>query len=353
MKKTILPICTFFLVLSCDKDKNDPYADLKFENVVTEVSENVTAATYNDLSLKSDALYNALVSFTQNPTEEGLTTCKNLWKEARGAWEMSEGFLYGPVATDNIDPRIDSWPIDFNGVETVLNGTLDLSNQENINALDEALKGFHPIEYILWGTDGNKTIAQFTAREKEYLVALGLNLKSLTTYLSDSWNKNMSSTFYHQFINPSLTNDYYESYRMVSEQMVQAMIDICEEVADGKIGEPFTLQDASLEESPYSSNSITDFTNNMKSIQNVYLGKYSTDGKGMEDFVRKYNLSLDSKIKNHINAAIASLGNVTQPFGQAIFTQQVQVQNAIEAIENLKTVLEEELLPFVQQHVTN
>ncbi|NCA22267.1 MAG: hypothetical protein EBS86_14155, partial [Crocinitomicaceae bacterium] len=92
---------------------------------------------------------------------------------------------------------------------------------------------------------------------------------------------------------------------------------------------------------------------NIICVQNVYLGKYSTDGKGLEDLVRKYNLTLDNTIKTKINNAIAALGTVTDPFGTAISTQQVQVQNAIDAIDELKEVLELQLLPFVQQKVTN
>ena len=135
--------------------------------------------------------------------------------------------------------------------------------------------------------------------------------------------------------------------------MVNGMIDICEEVATGKIGEPYHLQDPSLEESPYSSNSMVDFKNNIISIQNAYLGKYNVDGKGLEELVRTYNLTLDAHIKTKINNALAALSTVTDPFGTALSTQQVQIQNSIDAIEELKDILESELLPFIQQKVTN
>jgi uncharacterized iron-regulated protein len=132
--------------------------------------------------------------------------------------------------------------------------------------------------------------------------------------------------------------------------MVNAMAGICDEVANGKIGEVYAAQDPSLEESPFSQNSITDFTNNIKGVQNVYLGKFSADGKGLEDVVRAYNLQLDSNIKLKLSTAIEALGKVTVPFGTAISTQKTQVQNAIEAIQALKTTLEDELLPFIQMH---
>ncbi|MGL5889470.1 MAG: hypothetical protein ACRC3B_06275, partial [Bacteroidia bacterium] len=60
------------------------------------------------------------------------------------------------------------------------------------------------------------------------------------------------------------------------------------------------------------------------------------------------NLSLDGRVKQAIDNAQASLNAITIPFGQAIIQQPVQVQNAINAINDLKAVLENDLLPYVQ-----
>ena len=128
------------------------------------------------------------------------------------------------------------------------------------------------------------------------------------------------------------------------------MAGICDEVANGKIKDPFDLQDPTQEESPFAKNSITDFTNNVQGVMDVYQGKFSSNGQGLEDLVRSYNLSLDNDIKTAHAAAIASLQAITVPFGQAIGTQQTQVQNAMIKINALKDVLETKLAPFVLQY---
>ena len=66
--------------------------------------------------------------------------------------------------------------------------------------------------------------------------------------------------------------------------------------------------------------------------------------------MKLHNLSLDNEIKTKLSAAITALGNVTDPFGKAISTQPVQIQNAMTAINDLKDILENDLLTFVQQH---
>ena len=83
----------------------------------------------------------------------------------------------------------------------------------------------------------------------------------------------------------------------------------------------------------------------------VYLGRYNGNGTGLEDFVREHDLQLDNTIKQRIAAAIAALGTITVPFGQAIIEQPVQVQQAVDAINALASTLSGELLPLVQLHV--
>lgn len=312
---------------------------------------NVIAATYADLSSKTTDLYDAVNAFATSPSASGLQSCKDLWKSSRQSWESSEGFLFGPVATANIDPRIDTWPVDFNSLDSVINSSIDFTVDANIDALADALKGFHPIEYLLWGQNGTKTEADFTARELEYLQALSKNVQSLTLELTTNWNTSSTSTYYTSFSSPGSGNSFYPTTLAAYEELVNGVIGICDEVANGKMSEPFTMQDPSLVESPYSKNSITDFTNNLISVQNIYLGKYITDGVGLTDFVSETNLSLDNTIKSKITNAITKLQAISDPFGQAITTQSTLVQNAIDAINDLKSTLETELLPHVQQYV--
>ena len=256
---------------------------------------------------------------------------------------------FWPVSTGNIDPRIDTWPVNFTDLEAQLASDNEFT-EDYIDNLEDALKGFHPIEYLLFGEEGKKKAVDFTDREFEYLKGLALNLKTLTATLSQSWDPDDQDSYYQKFSMAGNGSSVYQTQLEALEEMVNAMAGICDEVANSKIHEPFIQQDPSLEESPFALSSITDFTNNIKGVQNVYLGKFQTDGKGLEDLVRKSNLSLDNDIKLKLGNAIGALGNISDPFGEAITSQPVQVQNAIDAINELQETIEGELLPFVQQH---
>ena len=345
-KFILLSIASVLVLSSCkkDKDSSDNYSSTQ---ILNDFSVNVAQATYNDLASKTAQLHQAITDFTQNQTQANLDYCKLLWKESRQAWEQSEGFLFGPVATDDIDPRIDTWPVDFNSLDSVLNNQ-SVYDETYVNSLEDALKGFHPVEYLLWGVDGNKTILQFTSRQLDYLEALAANLKTLTQQVATSWT---TGNYHNEFANAGNGSQVFTTQHAAFMEMVNAMAGICEEVADGKMEDPLVSQNAMLEESPFAKNSIIDFTNNIKSVENVYLGKYTSQGQSLESFVRANNLSLDGSIKTKISAAVTALGNITVPFGQAIFTQQTQVINAQNAIRELKEVLENDLANLVSQKI--
>lgn len=318
--------------------------------VINDFSSTIAQSVYSDLAGKTSNLYDEVVALqTGGATDEELAACRATWKSAREAWEQSEAFLFGPVSTDNIDPRIDTWPVNFTDLEAQLNSEAEFT-EDYIDNLEDALKGFHPIEYLIFGEEGNKTAAELSDRDIEYLMGLSKNLKELTGDLNDSWLASNEGSYHHAFTKAGDGSSAYPTQLAAFVELVNAMAGICDEVANGKINEVFLAQDPTLEESPFAQNSITDFTNNIKGVQDVYLGKYTADGKGLEDIVREYNLQLDGDVKLKLSSAITALNNITDPFGEAISTQPIQVQNAVNAIRELKTILEDELLPFVQQH---
>ena len=131
------------------------------------------------------------------------------------------------------------------------------------------------------------------------------------------------------------------------------MADICEEVGEGKIAEPFDQRDSTLEESPFSKNSVVDFTDNMAGVLTVYQANYAGQGQSVSDFVRKYNRQLDADIVAKHQAVMAALGQITDPFGVAIYTQRPRIQNAEIAIAALHAALEDEVMPLIVQRVKN
>ncbi|RYE19665.1 MAG: hypothetical protein EOP51_19425 [Sphingobacteriales bacterium] len=352
MNKTLIKALAIALPLtlagvSCKKDKktNTDTETLKKE-ILSDISTKVCQESYEDMYAKSLALLASVETLNANTNDANLAISRNNWKAMRTTWEQTEAWLFGPIAAEEIDPRIDTWPVDFNALENILSSDDELT-EAYVDDLEESLKGFHPIEYLLWGQHGDKAAASFTPREKEYLLSLTQNLVKLTKEVRDIWT---TGGYTQQLALAGQGSTEFTTRAAAYVQIVDAMAGICEEVATGKIKEPFDAADANLEESPFAQNSLTDFTNNIKGVLDIYQGRFNSDGKGLEDLVRANNLALDAEVKSKHAAAIAALADITVPFGEAITTQQSKVQNAMDKIGDLQTTLETQLKPFLQQY---
>lgn len=332
---------------ACNKNDDDDVDTTQLKkDVLVDAANAVVKPSYEDLATKATALLTSVQALNATTNDANLAASRTAWKNIRETWERTEAWLFGPVSVNEIDPRIDTWPVDFNELETILaNG--NALNESYVDGLEESLKGFHPIEYMLWGQDGGKTAAEFTTREKEYLLALAQNLNKLCTEVKTSWTSGYANLLATA---GASGNAEYPTTRLAYETLVDGMAGICDEVANGKMKDPFDLQDPTQEESPFAQNSITDFTNNIKGIMDMYQGRFIADGKGIEDLVRAYNLSLDNEIKTAHATAIASLQAITDPFGEAISSQSTLVQNAMAKINALAVLLDTKLKPFVQQY---
>ena len=317
-----------------------------FGPILADFTNNVVIPTYRDLDAAAGVLADAVAALRENPGDGTLTAAREAWVAARIPWEASEGFLFGPVDFNGYDPALDSWP----GNRTDLDGVMASDNDldaEYVDGLDGTLKGFHTIEYLLYDEGGSKTAADFTGRQFDYLVASTRLLAQTAEALHSSWIPS-GDNFGNKVIEAGSGSDIYPSQRSAAQEIVSGMVGICDEVANGKIADPFTEQDARLVESQFSFNSLADFQNNMRSVWNAYTGDYGgNDGSGLDEFVASRDSSLDSRLKSEIQASIDEIGNISNPFRDAIATDAAQIEKAQQAIAKVQQTLEGDVLPLV------
>lgn len=352
MKKNIFIFgLASMLLISCSDNEIDPVvADNAIkQEILINTSLNVITETYKDLYNNSVILATACQNLSIG-NEAKLKAVKDAWVATRAPWEKSEGFLYGPVDTEGIDPAIDSWPVNVVDMDAILNSGKAITSSL-LEANNEA-RGFHTIEYLVWGLNGNKTASQLTTRELEYLVAAAQNLQSKTLQLYNGWLPSQGN-FAKYFITAGQTgNQTYKSQKEALMEFVEGIIIISDEVATGKIETPLTGNQGNAspqdEESRFSNNSKLDFANNIRSIQNIYLGDYgTTQGKGLTDIVASKNAVLDVTIKNKITDAITSIEAIPGTFTNAISNNRTAVKNAQQKVAELKATLKSQLEPLI------
>ncbi len=247
--KTQISITIVALVLltsSCRKNKeSETSPSTETGEVLNDFAYKVAFATYIDLESKALSLHSKIMLFNSSNSASDLESCKQLWKDTRAAWEQNEAFLFGPVATEDIDPGIDDWPVNKADLDSLLSSNQAFT-QGFLDSTQTTLKGFHPMEYLLFGTTGNKLATDFTQREKAYLVSLADYIKRLTIKVRKSWDPNETGNYLTHIVNAGKSGSLYGSKLAAFEEIINAMIGICEEVADGKIQEPLVAQNPSL-----------------------------------------------------------------------------------------------------------
>ena len=340
-----LLVTSFFLVACSDDDDDGDGAQFDAATTLNDFANTVVLATYTDLDNKAGTLLNSVRSLQSSTTQANLERAQAAWKATRRPWEQSEAFLFGPVDTQGLDPALDSWPVNRVDLNAVLSSG-DALTASSIDGLEDTLKGFHTIEYLLFRDGDRRKAADITPRELEYLVAATENLKSKTAQLRRAWDS-VGENFAAEVANAGSSSQIYKSQKSAMQEMVNGMITIADEVANGKISDPFNERDTTLVESQFSFNSITDFQDNIRGIQNVYLGKFTADGQGLNDFVASQDAALDSRFQKEVQAAIDAIGAIPDPFRDSISASRSTVQAAIDAVSKVQQTLEQDILSLV------
>ncbi|MCB0640078.1 MAG: hypothetical protein KDC44_00490 [Phaeodactylibacter sp.] len=344
LKNAMLLLVLAAFASSCGDDEQvGPTFD--YSSVLTDVTNKVIVQTYVDLADNAQALVTAVTELQNNTTSDNLTAARNAWIATRLPWEQSEGFLFGPVDTKGIDPALDSWPVNQVDLENVLAGG-DALTAGYVSSLEGTLKGFHTIEFLLWDTDGEKTVADFTAREFEYLIATTQVLADDAATLANAW-ESTGENFAANLIEAGEAGSIYISQKAALEELANGILGIADEVGNGKINDPLEQEDLSLEESQFSDNSKTDFTNNIRSIQHVYMG---ISGDGLSVIVADEDPNLDAEIQSAIQTAIDAIQAIPGTFTEAIPADsptRFAAENAQGAVRTLQATLEEKLIPLI------
>ena len=367
-----------FAMTSCsdDDDPSNPgeestmsAKELALSKAASPYVNHTVLPTYKGMADNAIKLYEGVVKMQANHAAGTLQTADikaaaDAWKESRRYWELSEAFLYGPAANYNIDPHIDSWPLDKDAMDRTL-AEIRAGKEYNLDTnLSYGLLGFHAIEYMLYelSADGRTSSyhsTDYTPEELTYLCLVAEDLRNQCVCLEASWagTSNVSAAkqaileeadldkgmnYGQMMIDAGKAGSIYKTFQEVAEEILQGCIDIADEVGKTKIGRPnegATLDDRNYIESPYSLNSIEDFQDNIRSIRNAYTGSISGDAS-VSDYIKSVNPTLDTKVKNAIDNAITAIAAIPEPF--ALNATGAAADNAVKVVgTDLVEVLEE------------
>lgn len=310
--------------------------------IVDNYVDNVVEPTYKDLAEQTQVLYDACQnlyakrkagSLTQADIDAACTAFKN----ARRYWEQSEAFLYGAATDNEIDPHIDSWPLDHDQLVKALNDANVIAGitsenpakyvYDNNGNFDSVL-GFHGLEFVLFRDGANRTLAAFkaeyeteegltsvkTLNEAAFAAAVSGDLRNMTFLLEYGWLGDGATAAHitqiknnaawvlggtrYAGLSPkgvaygasvkgatAATGMFSTWHETLQNIFIGGCSNICQEVYTQKLGQAYrvatgqgTSEDAGdYIESPYSKRSFQDYQDNIYSIKNSLYGVRGTE----------------------------------------------------------------------------
>lgn len=371
--KSIAMVAIVFATLnfvSCKRDNDNTVEDAQAAAVAEQFVDNTVAPTYTALAAKAELLASQLAALKANPTNAGVREACETFLAAREQWEMSEAFLFGAAGDFGIDPHIDSWPLDEDAFNTLMNSpamieALDSEDGDAVagDRLGNALLGFHGIEYILFANGEPKDVSNITANQWIYVVAVAGDLRNRCYQLEVGWIGDKApkshiekldeleiaytvagseNSYGDNMKNAGKAGSTYSSRTAALMAILQGCSDIADEVGSSKIYAAWHGEDITYIESPYSQKSIIDFHDNIVSIRNAYMGGVEgkrDESKSLHNYVNKINASLDARVLNAIDNALAKIDAMPAPF--VLHYSDAANGEAVDACSALSDVLGE------------
>lgn len=357
---------------SCEKENNNDVVDddLQAQAIVEQFVEHTVSPTYTALAANTEALANQLAALKANPTDAGVQQACETFLAAREQWEKSEAFLFGAAGDFGIDPHIDSWPLDEDAFNTLMSSpamleALDAENGDVVagERLGNALLGFHGIEYILFRNGQPRSANDITADQWKYVVAVAGDLRNRCYQLEVGWLGDAAPAAHIEKLddlempytvaggdysygenlkNAGVAGSTYSSRQAALMAILQGCSDIADEVGSSKIYAAWHGEDVTYIESPYSYMSITDFRNNIVSIQNAYMGGVASqrnESRSLHSYMHQMDAALDAKVVAAIENALAKINAMPAPF--ALHYSDAANGEAVEACAELSDALGE------------
>ncbi len=367
---------------------NSVQANSKSNIDVLEHYADIALASFKDSHSTAKELLLSIKVLIEKPTSAHLTQARLAWVAARVPYQQTEVFRFGNSIVDDWEGKVNAWPLDeglidyvdasFGGSTTdnplraanvVANQSLKFGGRvldaSNItaefiaNELHEAdgieanvATGYHAIEFLLWGQDlngteagaGNRPASDFDTnnctnkncdRRSEYLMVAATLLVDDLAWMAKQWQKNGAAR-------RSLLEDESQGLAAIVTGMGSLSYG---ELAGERMKLGLLLNDPEEEHDCFSDNTHNSHFYNIKSIQNVYLGRYESvsgdtlSGPSLSSIVAMKNSKLNQEIQKKLDTSIRrakilvdSAENTGVAYDQLLASENKEGNNKITAV---------------------
>ena len=336
-----------FLIFSCSSDNDDSSSEVweQKSEMLTNWADNFIIPSHSTLLNNLVYLEGAGNSFTNLPNQQNLDSLRTVFINAYMSWQYVEMFDIGPAEESYYKSKMNIYPTTISRIEiNIQNENTDFNNSNNYSA-----QGFPALDYLLYGieTSDELIISKYNTDSK-YLSYLSeiINQMLQNTYpIVEEWESYRNS-FISSVENTAtssvnkMTNDfiyYYEKGFRANKFGIPAGV-----FSGGALPEKV--------EAYYNKNiSKALALESFQAIKNFYNGN---GGVSLRQYISEVSTAEYSELSTDIldlyNIAENLINGLDDNFYNQILTNNVQVLEAYDAIQQGTILLKTDMLSVLQ-----
>ena len=320
----------------------------------------IAAAAYGDAKITATALSVAVDALIAAPSDSTLAAARSAWLAARNPYQQTEVYRFGNVIVDDWEGRVNAWPLDeglidyvdasYGGatddnelaaLNVIANPVLMIAGAEvdasvitpaliadTLNEADEVgsnvARGYHAIEFLLWGQDlngtetgaGNRPFTDYAVgdactngncdRRAQYLRAATDLLVADLAEMTGNWAETGTAR-------AAVMAD--ENAGIVAMLTGMGSLSYGEQAGERmRLG--LMLNDPEEEHDCFSDNTHNSHYYDGLGVQNVYLGRYVridgsiVEGPSLASLVMAADPAVDAEMQGKLTATMDALGAI-------------------------------------------
>jgi putative iron-regulated protein len=327
---------------------------------VLDTYADIAQAKYEDSLAAARVLNDAVAALVAAPAEGTLQAAREAWLAARVPYQQTEVYRFGNAIVDDWEGKVNAWPLDeglidyvdasYGGptdanalaaLNVIANPQITIAGQaidasqitpaliaDTLNEADgietNVARGYHAIEFLLWGQDlngtgpgaGNRPHTDYVQgdgctggncdRRADYLTAATALLVSDLEFMAGQWAEGGAAR-------ATVMAD--EGAGLVAMLTGMGSLSYGEQAGERmRLG--LMLNDPEEEHDCFSDNTHNSHYYDGLGVQNVYLGRYVRPdgsviaGPSLADLVAATDPALDAEMRARLDTTMAALGAI-------------------------------------------
>ncbi len=322
-------------------------------------TERVIMPTHHELRERARELSALLDELASDPATADLAATRQAYLDVRGPLEEAEAFAFGPAEDLNTFKSIDSAPVDTAKIDAELTSDVELSATQ-VSKLGTNKRGLHAIEYLLFPADDAELEAALLAddvsgeRRRQFASAAGQLVASAARELELAWQPEKGD-FARRFTEPGAPDSVDATVQAGLDTLLNQTVVVSEVLANVKLGKPLGADtggkvDAALQESGRAQASLSDMLGNLRGVRNIYRG--TRDDERVTSLSTLVHAKSPAADVHALDEAEVALRDLPEPLDDALTEAPEKVQQAYDAVKQLKRVLATEVLSTLGASLT-